>query len=97
MSHERREDHPHDPLTEVGATMLTTFEDQTRGYAFSGARAIVILSHAGHGGIALSGYDGEDGPARAVDDLITHAKAILRTLGMNLEVVHVPRGRGEES
>ena len=92
MSHERREDHPHDPLTEIGAAMLTTFEEQTRGWAFSGARAIVVLSHTAHRGIALSGYDGEDGPAQAVDDLIGHARAILRTLGMNLEVVRVPRG-----
>jgi hypothetical protein len=93
MSHERREDHPHDPLTEIGADMLATFEERTQN-VFPGARAIVIMSHADRRGIALSGYAGEAGVAQAVEDLIGHTRAILRTQGMNLEVVRVPRGGG---
>ena len=92
MSHERRTDHPHDSLTEVGASMLSTFE----AAALPNARAIVILSQDDKRGIALSGYTTEntDDTAQAAEDLIEHARAILRTIGMNLEVVHVPRGKG---
>jgi hypothetical protein len=89
----RSEGQPHDPLTAVGAAMLETFEAQTTDKP--NARAIVIISHGDHDrGIALAGYDSDDGPAQAVDDLIGHAHAILKTMGMRLEVIRVPRGSG---
>jgi hypothetical protein len=89
----RREHYPHDPLTAVGAAMLETFEAQTADKP--NARAIVIISHGDHDrGIALAGYDGNDGAAQAVDDLIGHAHAILKTMGLGLEVIRVPRGGG---
>ena len=90
MSRERVENHPHDPLTEIGGAMLETFNAQIGDH--SDVRAIVILRQGAQGGIAMSGYIGDDGATQAVEDLIGHARAILRTLGMDLQVVHVPRG-----
>jgi hypothetical protein len=92
----RREDHPHDRLTEIGGAMLETFAAQVGDAAQAGdgsvVRAIVLLSQDTQRGIALSGYVGDDGSVQAVEDLIDHARAILRTLGKDLQVIHVPRG-----
>ena len=70
--------------------MLSTFAAQTK--TRPDARAIVVLRDGQRGGIALSGYEGDDGAAQAAEDLIGHARAILRTIGMDLEVVHVQHG-----
>ena len=92
MSNERRTHQPHDPLTKIGNAMLLTFAAQTKH--LPAARAIVMLRDDNRGGLALSGYEGDEGAAQAAEDLIGHARAILRTIGMNLEVVHVPHGKG---
>ena len=91
---ERRETTPHDPLTELGNEMLGAFEKAAEAKGLTDARAIALVRRGDDGGIAFSGYESD---RDVVNDMIGQLRAILRTSGMELHVVQVPKHDEETS
>lgn len=80
----RKADQPIDALAALGEQMLAEFEKAAG--EIKDARAIVLVSLHGRGGISMSGYEEEDG-SRAAADLFVHLRAILRAYGKDAVLI----------
>lgn len=76
-------DQPFDRLTELAAEMTKVLDAPEH----ADVRAIVFLNDAHSGGIQLFGYDDQ---VEAMAELFIHMKAIMNSMGKDLEFIPVP-------
>ena len=78
--------------------MLEAFEREAERLGMTDARAIALVARGpsasaeGRGGIAMSGYTSD---SQAIADLFMQVRAILRTMGKDMQVVDIPASKPE--
>lgn len=79
----RMTDGPVDRLTELCDEMVSALDRPEN----ADVKAIVFLSDAERGGIAMQGYDDS---TEGMADLFVHVKAIFQSMGGDLDLIGIP-------